>query len=219
MAKTVVAKHFDEIAKDYDFYTQKRSYHYSALKKLLRSLIPAGKKVLEVGCGTGDLLDFINPRLGYGMDISGEMVGKARIKHKKNRNLIFSTKWPNGKFEYVFMSDVIEHLEKPDETFRQISNRMDRNTIFVCTMMNLLWIPIEIIYEWLGLKMPEGKHKRISFKKIKHLLEEAGLRVKKRSFVLLMPIKIPFISDFVNKYLEKPFRRFAFIEYIVAVKA
>ena len=89
MTKTIVSKHFDEIAKDYDYYTQKRSYHYSALKKLLRSLIPPGKRILEVGCGTGDLLDFIRPSTGYGMDISGEMVSKARIKHKKNRNLIF----------------------------------------------------------------------------------------------------------------------------------
>lgn len=218
MAKTIVSKHFDRIAKDYDFYTKKRSYHYSALKKLLRSLIPSGKKVLEVGSGTGDLLAFIKPGKGYGMDISKEMVNVARRKHKNSNNLVFSTNWPTSKFDYVFMSDVIEHLENPEETFWKISKLMNENAVFVCTMMNLLWIPIEVVYEWLGLKMPEGKHKRISFKKVEKILYKAGLKVKKRSFILLMPINIPFVSDFINKYMEKPLKRFAFIEYIVAVK-
>jgi len=34
----------------------------------------------------------------------------------------------------------------------------------------------------------------------------------------LIPIKIPIITDFANKYLEKGLQKLAFIEYFVAFK-
>ena len=70
MKKTLVEKHFDKIAERYDGYTGKRDLHYSTLKKFLRSTIGLRKTVLEVGCGTGDLLFSLKPQNGYGMDIS-----------------------------------------------------------------------------------------------------------------------------------------------------
>src|SRR5258708_27001434 len=109
MNKTIVEKHFDQIAENYDHYTKKRNLHYSTLKKLLRTLIPANKKTLEIGCGTGDLIAFLAPKKGYGLDISSAMVKIARKKYNNSKNLTFSTHWPKEKFDFIFMSDVIEH--------------------------------------------------------------------------------------------------------------
>ena len=74
MKKTVVEKHFDKVADTYDKGKRRYSYYYSSLKMLLRDLIGKNKKVFEFGCGTGDLLVSLNPRLGYGMDISSKMI-------------------------------------------------------------------------------------------------------------------------------------------------
>src|SRR5687767_9534749 len=105
MTKTVVEKHFDKIAGDYDFYKKNSSFYYDNLKKLLSSLIPKSKKVFEVGCGTGDLLDYLKPKFGYGFDISSEMIQRANSKYSLNKNLKFSTLWPSGSFDFIFMSD------------------------------------------------------------------------------------------------------------------
>ena len=91
MTKSPVEKHFDEIASKYDLYTKKRDSHYSALKELLKVMIPAHKKVVEVGCGTGDLLFELKPEEGYGMDISSKMVEIAKAKYSNAKNLYFST--------------------------------------------------------------------------------------------------------------------------------
>lgn len=217
-SKTPVEKHFDEIAPKYDYFTKKREIHYSVLKRLLKSLIPERKNVFEVGCGTGDLLFEVRPVKGYGMDISSKMVALAKSKYKGAKNLEFSVKWPKESFDYIFMSDVIEHLEKPAETFASIRKLMGPKTVFINTMMNPLWIPVEKVYNFFSWKMPEGPHNRIRYKKIESLIDRAGMKIIKHDYKLLMPIKIPLITNYLNNYIEKYLKPLAFIEYFIAVK-
>lgn len=225
MTKTKVEKHFDKVAESYDFYKKKNSFYYDNLKKLLRSLIPPKSDVFEFGCGTGELLASLNPKNGYGFDISKEMIKLAKFKHKPNKNLIFSTELPSTinhqslVFDYIFMSDVIEHLENPAETFKEISKLMDKNTKYIITMANPIWEPFLMLAEKLRLKMPEGPHKRIKYRDLRSEIEKKGLRIIKHDYTLLIPVKIPLITKFVNKYFEKPLKRLAFIEYLVVVKA
>jgi len=214
-----VEKHFDKIAKSYDYYKNKNSFYYENLKKLLAELIPKNKMVLEFGCGTGDLLNHLQPKYGYGFDISCEMISISKSKFLISKNLTFSTEWPKDTFDYIFMSDVVEHLEDPKETFRKISKLMNGKTIFICTMANPIWEPVLMVAEKLRLKMPEGPHKRTTNYKLKILIEKTKMKIIKHDYKLLMPIKIPLLTNFVNKYLEKYLKRFAFIEYFVAVKA
>ncbi len=217
--KSPVEKHFDKIAVNYDIYTKKRNLHYSTLKELLGNLIPPKKRVLEIGCGTGDLLASIKPRYGYGMDISSRMISISKIKYQKSNNLYFSTSWPQEKFDFIFMSDVIEHLEYPNEIFRRILKSMGPKSIFINIMMNPVWSPVENVYSWLGLKMPEGPHNRIKYVDLRFMIEDLGMKITKHDYKLLIPINIPFITNFANKYLERFFRKYAFIEYFTATKS
>jgi 2-polyprenyl-3-methyl-5-hydroxy-6-metoxy-1,4-benzoquinol methylase len=228
MIKTDSEKHFDKIAVGYDSGKSKYSYYYESLKNLLGSLIPHGKSVYEIGCGTGDLLASLKPKYGYGMDISEQMIEIAKDKYKrslasqgpgkKSKNLYFSTRWPKEKFDYIFMSDVIEHLEYPEETFWKLRKLMDKETIFICTMANPIWEPVLMFAEKLELKMPEGPHIRLSTDNLKLIIKNSKLRLIKHDYTLLMPIKIPIITHLANKYLEKHLKTLAFIEYFV-VKA
>jgi len=222
MTRTIVEKHFDSVAEDYDKYKKNSSFYYDNLKKLVADLIPQNKKVLEIGCGTGDLLVCVKPKIGYGLDLSKEMITLAKQKYNLNKELEFSTIWPSknkSRFDYIFMSDVIEHLEEPLEVFLKASKLMDSRTMFINTMANPIWEPILLLWEKLGWKMPEGPHNRVGYKDIKLLSETAGLRIIKHDYKLLVPIKIPYLTNFINKNFEKPFREFAFIEYFVAVRS
>jgi ubiquinone/menaquinone biosynthesis C-methylase UbiE len=167
MNESSVRKHFDRIALAYDRGKGRYSFYYSRLKRILKSLIPPSRNVFEVGCGTGDLLNCLRPARGYGFDISEKMVSIAKSKYEKSEKLKFSGKWPKEKFEYIFMSDVVEHLENPEEVFKKISRLMQPETVFVNTMANPVWEPILILGEKLRLKMPEGPHKRIEYQKVK----------------------------------------------------
>lgn len=219
MRKTDVEKHFDKVAKNYDSGKRKYSYYYRNLKKLLGELIPKNKKAFEIGCGTGDLLASLNPKSGYGMDISQKMINIANAKYSNNKKLEFSTRWPKEAFDYIFMSDVIEHLQNPVETFQKISGLMDKGTTFICTMANPFWEPLMMIWEKLGLKMPEGPHSRIKNYELRIMIEKTGMKIIKHDYKLLIPIEIPILTNLANRYLEIPLKRFAFIEYLVAVRS
>lgn len=216
--KTAVEKHFDEIASDYDKYKKNNSFYYNNLKKLLKSTIPADKKVLEIGCGTGDILVSLMPKKGYGMDLSSRMVSIAKRKHGKSKYLTFSTSYPKEKYDYIFMTDVIEHLEEPEKVFKKISSLMHKNSIFVNTMANPRWEPLLMFWEKMGWKMPEGDHNRIEYQIIKKILKNAGLRVVKHDFTLLIPIKIGLLTTVANKFFQQAFKKFCFIEYFVVKK-
>src|SRR5467141_3806420 len=47
----------------------------------LKFLIPEGARVLELGCGTGDLLADLAPSYGVGVDFSAGMIAQARSAH------------------------------------------------------------------------------------------------------------------------------------------
>lgn len=219
---TQVKKHFDQVARDYDKYKEENKFYYNGLKNLLSTLIPNNKNILEIGCGTGDLLASLIPKIGHGIDLSPEMIKLAKTKYSTSKNLSFSTqsigKFKNKNLDYVFMSDVIEHLEDPQKVFNQISQTMNKNTIFICTYANPIWEPVLMLAEKLKLKMPEGDHYRIKFKDIESMLNKANLKLTTHNYNLLLPINLPIITTFANKYLEPILKPLCFTEYFVARK-
>lgn len=226
MIRSPVEKHFDKVATTYDSGKEKYSFYYSTIKRLLKEIIGTNKVVIEYGCGTGDLLASLNPKMGLGYDLSPEMIKVAKSKHKSKTNLYFSDTFLTHKSKFInlksadviFMTDVIEHLEDVEGTFTEIRKLMNTKTIFINTMANPLWEPLLILWEKMGWKMQEGPHKRISYKDIKILSDRLGLRIIKHDYKLLVPINIPFITNFANKYLENYLKPLCFIEYFVAVK-
>lgn len=179
-----IKRHFDKIANNYDLYKIRNSFYYDHLKKLLKTLILKNSTVLEIGCGTGDLISYLQPRIGYGMDVSSQMIQIAKSKHKLKKYLKFSTTWPSShsnRFDYIFMSDVIEHLENPKGIFLRISKLMGKNTTFINTMANPVWEPILMFWEKMGWKMPEGPHKRITFKELNNITLKSGLKIVRHS--------------------------------------
>jgi 2-polyprenyl-3-methyl-5-hydroxy-6-metoxy-1,4-benzoquinol methylase len=205
---TEIKDHFEEIATDYDYYKKKAWYYYDWLKKICVIHTPniRRKRLLELGCGTGDVLDYLKPKFGLGIDISKRMVDIAKKKHN-SKNLKFEIgagetldvkRLQKGRFDYILMPDVIEHLADVEKTFANVSSIMHKDSKFIITMINPLWEPIFMIGEKLKYKMPEGPHNRISYRKIKAIAARKGMKISRRNFYVLAPIYIPFVSNPVN---------------------
>src|SRR5579872_5435686 len=56
-------------------------YYQKLLRNYFAFLVPPGLRVLEVGCGLGDLLAAVKPSLGVGIDFSPAMIELARRRH------------------------------------------------------------------------------------------------------------------------------------------
>ena len=81
MSDSSVGRHFEQIAPGYDRWKQKARYYYDAVKASVAEVVPSRSRVLEVGCGTGDILASLQPEDGVGIDLSRAMVEAATRKH------------------------------------------------------------------------------------------------------------------------------------------
>lgn len=220
--KHIVRDHFDVIASRYDGYKKDNWYYYQNVQKIIKRFIPEGKRVLELGCGTGDILSLTKPSFGIGVDISSNMISIARNKHpQKTLKFIISdiNDFHTGeKFDYIFMTDVMEHLTDVPKSLGAISDLMDKKTKFLNIMANPWWEWFLIFAEKLGLKMPEGPHHRIKFQEVERILIKYNLNVVSYGRTTLLPVYIPVLTDFLNRHIEPKMKRFACIEYFQVKK-
>lgn len=217
-----VEQHFDAIAGQYDFFKKKNWYYYENLKKCYREIIPAGKKILEIGCGTGDIIAALNSSEGFGIDVSSGMIDIAKKKHPE---ITFEAVGIEGfscepKFDYIILADVIEHLENISGASRKLNRLCNSSTVVVFTYANPLWEPGLLLLEKLGLKMPEGPHYRIPFRKLKKILTEHNFTVVERGWRLLVPANIPLFASWINAFFYNipGLKRFGMLEYIILKK-
>ena len=56
-----VAEYFDRYVGDADAWARKTEPYHRLIRSIYGSLIPRGPKVLEIGCGRGDLLASLEP--------------------------------------------------------------------------------------------------------------------------------------------------------------
>ncbi|MBI2948004.1 MAG: glycosyltransferase [Verrucomicrobia bacterium] len=56
-------------------------YYHRLLQRYFAFLIPPGARVVEIGCGIGDLLAAVRPSRGVGVDFSPAMIDLARPRH------------------------------------------------------------------------------------------------------------------------------------------
>lgn len=173
---TSVRQHFDQIAGVYDAYKQRNSWYISTVKSAVAKIVPKNLVLLEYGCGTGDVLAYLQPRIGVGYDVSSSMIELARRKYAKRKELTFTStlKIPQLGYDYIVMTDVIEHIAEPEVDFRWIRQHMDSNTHLVMTYVSSSWEWILAPIEAVGGKMPEGPHRRIVTSKLIADMEKWG---------------------------------------------
>ena len=113
LAKAELKKFFDDVAEKRDSWKARSRHYHSTLKKIARFYVPEDDRVLEVGCGTGDLLAAVKPREGIGIDFSKAMLQVAKQKYSEfefiygdAEDLRF-----DEKFDYILFSDLVGYLE------------------------------------------------------------------------------------------------------------
>ncbi|MEK9177666.1 MAG: class I SAM-dependent methyltransferase, partial [Patescibacteria group bacterium] len=161
--------HFNDIASDYDYWKNHNRYYYQNLFILYGSLIPSGSSVVEIGCGTGDIISSLDPRQGLGIDISERMINVARKKHADKSSIHFVredisiSKTPFDA-EYIILADVLEHVDDLPKFLDDLSVHIKPEAKVIISVANPIWEPVLMLAERMKMKMPEGPHKRYSVK-------------------------------------------------------
>jgi ubiquinone/menaquinone biosynthesis C-methylase UbiE len=215
-----VREHFERVAPEYDGWKRRAWYYYRWLMRILGDEVPAGARVLDVGCGTGALLDAVRPAYGVGVDLSPAMVALARGRFPRLQFRVGDAEAlePGEAFDWVMMVDLLEHLADPRAALASARRACHPESRLIVIAANPAWQAVLHLAERLGLKMPEGDHRWLGAEEIRSLLHETGFEVVREDRRLLLPKWIPGLSGLVNEHLSRlaPLRRWCLVLVFVA---
>ena len=199
------------------------SYYHNRLRKVFSFLIPPGSRVLELGCGEGDLLAALHPSQGVGIDFSKKSLELGQKKHPQLR-LIHSEVSDLGlvlkdeKFDFIILSDLINDLWDVQVVLESLFPYCEPNTHVIMNYYSRLWqIPLWIAQK-IGFAKPVLLQNWLTTNDVKNLLNLSGFEAIKNWEEILFPLPIPLLDDFFNKFLVKtwPFNIFAMSNFLVA---
>ncbi len=220
MDKAALRAHFDAMAPDRDRWKARNGFYYAHQTAHVLDLVAPGQRVLEIGCGTGDLLHACRPRVGLGLDLSPAMVGIAAAKYPDLQFVVGDAEaLPlQGPFDVVLISDLVGHLTDILEAFECLHQVVGPDTIVVVTYYNYLWEPVLEIGEQLGVKMPQNLQNWVSFADLQNFLTLGGFQVTHTGLHVLLPVNVPLLAPFCNRVLARlPYvRGLDLLEVVVA---
>jgi SAM-dependent methyltransferase len=211
---------FEAIAPERDKWKRRNRYYWEELEKFCASLIPENAVVLEIGCGTGDLLANITARRKVGIDFSAQMVGIARGKYPGTEFHIMKAEYIEFQetFDYIILSNLIGYLEDIQKVFIELNKVCHQHTKIIITYYNFLWEPILDLAEHVGLRMKQPRQNWLSTQDIINLLYLGGFDAFKVGERLLFPLYVPLLSTVINRYIAKLpfFRKLCIANYAIA---
>ena len=213
--------HWDRVSSRKERPKRVGAYYHRLLQHYYRYLVPPGLRALELGCGHGDLLACLKPEIGVGIDFSGEMI---RVASRKHPNLTFVQADAHEiqlkeKFDVIVLSDLVNDLWDVQRVFENLWRHSHSGTRLFLNFFNNLWrMPLSVI-RWLGLGAEVLEQNWFAPHDIYNILKLSGFEVVQNRPMILLPLKIPFLSEFSNRYLAHfPFFRWLVLTNIVIAR-
>ena len=115
-----------------------------AVRYLLKNNVEKSSRILDVGCGTGELLLFLRKKGFthlYGNDISSEMLKVAQTKlndakyYLGNINKIVFEE----KYDYIIITEVLHHIPNLATTFNSLKSILSEQGQIIIIEPNMEW--------------------------------------------------------------------------------
>lgn len=203
MNKEYIRQFFEKSSGTREKWKRRNRFYHKAIEKYISFIIPEGKRVLEIGCSNGDLLNATKPAYGAGIDFASGFVENAR---KKYPNLVFyhddvENLKLNDTFDYIILSDLVNCLWDVQTALHNIRKLCHPQTRIVISQYNYFWEPLLKTGEFLGLKLRQPAQNWFSISDIDNILQLEGYQLIKVERKLLLPKYVPILNFLFNKVL------------------
>lgn len=213
-------KHWDFVARKMDSWHGWGGYYQQRLAEIYKNIIPAGQRVVEIGCSQGNLLAALEPKLGIGIDFSAEMLVRAANEHS---NLYFvqadaQNLCLDETFDFIIFSDLLNDLWDVEACLKSISRLVDSRTRIIINFYSRLWeIPL-LTAQHLGLANPKLEQNWLTVEDVKGLLRLADFEIVRNWEEIIFPFPIPLLNTIMNRVLVKtwPFSYGALTNFVIA---
>ncbi|MBX9804924.1 MAG: glycosyltransferase [Alphaproteobacteria bacterium] len=197
------------------FHRQDQEYH--------QFLIEPQLKVLEIGCGNGDLLASVAPRVGVGIDISPKIIDYAKTRHPTFTFFTHDaeaayTKLKDQTFDVVIISDVIGFFDDIQLALENLAPLCTPDTRIIISYYTKHWEFMVKFAELLGIKVAQPPQNFLSTVDIEKLAELSGFELIRKEYQQLIPISLLGIDTVINKFIATlpGIRKLCLRTYVVA---
>lgn len=210
--------HWDGVAEKRDTWSGWGGAYHKRLAEVYRFLVPPGLRILEVGCGRGDLLARLKASRAVGVDFSPGMIARGRVL---NPGLQFiqadahDLTQIDEKFDIIILSDLVNDLWDVQTAFQQVGRLCRPWTRIILNFHSGLWqLPLATAQK-LDLAAPMLPQNWLTPEDAQAMLRLAGFESIRSWHEVLLPI--PFMG-ILNKLLVRfwPFSHLALANFVIA---
>ena len=220
MTKNEIITFYRDSATTRETWNKRNRYYHKLLERYFSFIIPQGKRVLEVGCSSGNLLNAVKPAYGVGIDFAPEVIDIAKQKYP---NLHFRVEDVEDlkldeQFDYIILSDTLGCLWDVQKAMHNLRNLCHPQTRIVISQYNFLWELLIKALEFAGLKQKQPNQNWFSNKDVFNLLELENYQVVKQERKIQLPANIPLLTFIFNRIIANlpGFNRLNLANLIVA---
>jgi ubiquinone/menaquinone biosynthesis C-methylase UbiE len=212
--------HWDQVARTWDSKVKASRYYHQRLAEIYRSLVTPNLRILELGCGQGDLLAAVNPEVGVGVDFSSEMIKRGKEKYP-SLQFIHGDAHDfkcDGKFDVIILSDLVNDLWDVQKVIRNMRGYCTPRTRVIINFYSRMWEFPLLVSEKLTLSRPVLLQNWLTVDDVRNLLQLENFNFIQAKTDIIWPIKTPLIDTICNKILVRfwPFKIIALTNFIIS---
>ncbi|MEO5957953.1 MAG: glycosyltransferase, partial [Opitutaceae bacterium] len=206
---------YDELPVDLQWGAR---YYRALLARYYNLLIPPGASVLEIGCGSGELLAQLHATHKTGIDLSPRQIEAAR---QRVPGAEFFTQAGEllelgRKFDVIVISDTLNLAADVQRLLERLHAVAHPDTRLIVNFQNTLWRPLLLLARLLGLKSPQPQNSWLAASDVLNLLHLAGWSPIFRHNRILFPFGAKGLSLVLNRCLAPLFQWLCLTVFVVS---
>jgi len=184
--------------------SEKLKYHTKLLHRRLASIVEPGARVLEIGCGQGELLASLKPSVGVGVDMDAHAIREAARRHPGLRFKKLCGEDIQSladTFDYIIISNVMDDVYDIHALLKAVREVCHNRSRVILVHEGVFWRTVRRIAVSLWPAKNNSVRNLVPLDEVRRLAELAGLETIRSFGLALLPVYVPILSMIANRFI------------------
>lgn len=177
-------------------------YIHRANLRMIEFHLSSNAKILAIGPWVSSLFSSSKMLEGVCIDPYFEIAEVETVPNCRVLTSFEQLKDINEQFDYIVLSFSIGMVEDVFDLFIRLRRFCSPRTRLITTYYSRAWQPFIKAAEIMRLKLKTPEMNWLSLQEIENIMFLSGFQIVRWSMFCLAPLYIPFISDFINKFIS-----------------
>ena len=219
---TLTQTHLDQVRAFYEDTPLDSNWASQGYRRLLAHyynlMISPDSSVLEIGCGSGELLSQLKAARKTGVDLSRREIAAARQRIPEGEFHVQAGEdlALTGHFDFIVVSDTINYAADVQVLLERLQSVATPDTRLILNFHSNLWRPFLTLGRWLRLAKPAPQSSWLATSDVRNLLLLADWSPVHVEHRLLLPLSLGGPEVLFNRWLAPLLPWFCLTVFMVA---